>query len=116
MKLAVVGTKEFTDLQLLTSILKDIPNIDQIISGGAVGTDTLAKQYASLNHITFLEFPPDHKKFGDKAKHIRDKLIVQECDELIAFWDGECEGTRFTMEIARKLGKTVRMIEVDIDK
>ena len=116
MKLAVVGTKKFKDLQFLKSILEVIPKIDQIISGGAAGTDTLARQYAFQKQISFLEFLPDHKKFGDKAKHIRDKLIVQECDELIAFWDGECEGTRFTMDIARKLGKPVRVIEVDIDK
>ena len=116
MKLAVIGTKEFNDFTFLSSMLKKISNIELIISGGALGTDTLAKEYAIQNQIEFLEFPPDYKKFGDKAKHIRDKLIVEKCDELIAFWDGECEGTKYTMDYAKQLGKTVTIIKVIINK
>jgi hypothetical protein len=112
MKLAVIGTKKFSDFNFLSNILTKIPNITVIISGGAAGTDTLAKQFAFQNQILFLEFPPDHKKFGDKAKHIRDKLIVEECDELIAFWDGECEGTKYTMDYAEKLGKSAKIVKV----
>ena len=116
MKLAVIGTKKFTDFSFLSTTLKKIPNIEKIISGGSHGTDTLAKQFAIQNQIKFLEFPPDYKKFGDKAKHIRDKLIVEECDELIAFWDGECEGTKYTMNYAKQLGKPVTIIRVIINK
>ncbi|MCK5050408.1 MAG: DUF2493 domain-containing protein [Candidatus Cloacimonetes bacterium] len=114
MKLAVIGTKKFTDFTFLSTTLGKIPNIEMIISGGAPGTDTLAKKYAIQNKIEFLEFPPDYKKFGDKAKHIRDKLIVEECDELIAFWDGECEGTKYTLDYAKQLGKAVNIIPVMI--
>ena len=112
MKLAVIGTKKFADLNFLTTILKKIPNIEMIISGGAFGTDTLAKQFAIQTKIEFLEFPPDYRKFGNKAKHIRDKLIVEECDELIAFWDGKCEGTKYTMNYAKQLGKPLKIINV----
>ena len=112
MKLAVIGTKEFADLNFLTTILIKIPNIKLIISGGAPGTDTLAKQFAIQTKIEFLEFPPDYKKYGDKAKHIRDKLIVEECDELITFWDGKCEGTKYTMNYAKQLGIPVKIIKV----
>ncbi len=114
MKLAVIGTKKFTDFFLLSTTLEKIPNIEMIISGGAPGTDTLAKKFAIQNKIEFLEFPPDYKKFGDKAKHIRDKLIVEECDKIIAFWDGECEGTKYTMNYAKQLGKPVKLIQVII--
>ncbi|MEA2095597.1 MAG: SLOG family protein [Candidatus Cloacimonadota bacterium] len=114
MKLAVIGTKKFTDFNFLSITLKKIFNIEMIISGGAPGTDTLAKKYAIHNKIEFLEFPPDYKKFGDKAKHFRDKLIAKECDELIAFWDGECEGTKYTMDYAKQLEKPVNIILVMI--
>ena len=77
MKLAIIGTKKFTDFKLLSSILKEISNIKMIISGGAFGTDTLAKKFAIQNEIKFKEFPPDYKKFGDKAMNIRNKLIVE---------------------------------------
>lgn len=114
MRLAVIGTKKFNDFNFLSNTLKKITNIDLIISGGAIGTDSLAKQFATQNQIKFLQFPPDYKKFGDKAKHIRDKLIVGECDELIAFWDGECEGTKYTMDHAKQLGKSIKIIKVNI--
>ncbi len=116
MKMAVIGTKKFTDFNFLSTTLKKIPNIELIISGGAPGTDTLAKKYAIQNEIEFLEFPPEYKKFGDKAKHIRDKLIVEECDEIIAFWDGECEGTKYTMNYAKQLKKPIKIIQVIVNK
>jgi len=116
MKLAVIGTKKFIDHSFLSEALEDIPNIELIISGGAPGTDTLAKQFAIHNKTEFLEFPPDYKKFGDKAKHIRDKLIVEECDELIAFWDGECEGTKYTIDYTKQLKKPIKIIQVIVNK
>ena len=116
MKLAVIGTKKFVEYKFILKTLEKIPNIELIISGGALGTDILAKQFAIQNKIEFLEFPPDYKKFGDKAKHIRDKLIAEECDELIAFWDGKCEGTKYTMDYVKDLGKPVKIIKVIINK
>ena len=114
MKLAVIGTKKFIDYSFLLKTLKKITSIELIISGGAFGTDTLVNKFAIQNKIEFIEFPPNYKKYGDKAKHIRDKLIVEECDELIAFWDGECEGTKFTLDYAKQLGKPVKIIDICI--
>ena len=85
-----------------------------IISGGASGTDTLTKKYAIQKKVEFIEFAPNYKKYGDKAKHIRDKLIAEECDELIAFWDGECEGTKYTMNYAKQLGQPVKILDISI--
>ncbi|MCK4653960.1 MAG: DUF2493 domain-containing protein [Candidatus Cloacimonetes bacterium] len=112
MKLAVIGSKEFTDYEKLVSILDKEKDVSMIISGGALGTDTHAKQYSSQNKIKFLEFPPDYKKYGDKAKYIRDKLVVEHCDKIIAFWDGKCEGTKYTMDYGKKIGKPVKIIRI----
>jgi len=112
MKLAVIGSKEFTDYSKLKSILDAIPGISVIVSGGAPGTDTLARKYAHQHNIKFLEFSPDYKKFGNEAKHIRDRLIVEHCDEVIAFRDGKCEGTNYTMDYAGQQSKSVKVIKV----
>jgi predicted Rossmann fold nucleotide-binding protein DprA/Smf involved in DNA uptake len=112
MRLAVIGLKEFTDYSKLRSILDSISGISVIVSGGAQGTDTLAKQYSFQNKIEFLEFSPDYNKYGNKAKHIRDRLIVEHCDEVIAFWDGKCKGTKYTMDYAGQQGKPVKIIKV----
>ena len=112
MKLAVIGSKEFSDYEKLKSTLDKINNISQIISGGAPGTDTLAKKYAQENNIAFLEFPPDFSKYKKDAKHVRDKLIVENCDNIIAFYDGKCEGTKYTLDYGRKLRKPIIIIEI----
>lgn len=112
MKLAVIGSKQFTDYSKLKSVLDSISGISVIISGGAQGTDTLAKHYSFQNKIEFLEFPPDYKKYGNKAKHIRDRKIVEHCDRVIAFWDGNCDGTKYTMNYARQQDKSVTIIKV----
>jgi len=112
MKPAVIGSKEFTDYKKLKSALNKINNISQIISGGTPGTDTLAKKYAQENNIAFLEFPPDFHKYGNEAKHVRDKLIVENCGKIIAFYDGKCEGTKYTLDYGRKLRKPIKIIEI----
>lgn len=112
MKLAVIGLKEFTDYSQLKSVLDFISGISVIVSGGALGADTLARKYAHQHNIKFLEFPPDFNKYGNKAKHIRDRLIVEHCDKVVAFWDGKCEGTKYTMNYAEQQGKPVKIIKV----
>ena len=114
MKLAVIGNKEFTDRQFFYEILTKIKNITKIISGGAPGTDTLAKQYSEANNIEFIEFSPNYDLHGIEAKQVRDKKIVENCDSILAFWDGICEGTGYTIEYARKLHKPVKIIRVQL--
>ncbi len=102
MKLAVIGNKEYYDYSKLSSILAGMENVSLIISGGAAGTDTMAKQYAMEKGITFQEFPPDYARYGDEAKHVRDRQIIDSCDRVLAFWNGKCEGTLYTIEYALK--------------
>lgn len=112
MKLAVIGTKEFTDYQKLSSILAAIKDINLIISGAAAGTDSLARRFARDNNISLQEFSPDYKKFGSEAKHVRDRQIVDHCHQLIAFWDGKCEGTEYTIKYARTKNIPVKIIPI----
>ncbi|KQC03742.1 MAG: hypothetical protein APR54_02340 [Candidatus Cloacimonas sp. SDB] len=107
MKLAVIGNKDFFGYKLFCKTISRHQNITTIISGGAPGTDAMAKRYAAENEIDFLEFPPQYDKFGPEAKHYRDRQIVDNCDMVLAFWDGNCEGTSYTIDYARKIKKKV---------
>ena len=63
MKLAIVGSREFGNYDLVCAeiekLKKNGQKIELIVSGGAKGADTLAKKYAALNRIPFMEFCPD---------------------------------------------------------
>lgn len=53
MRLAIVGSREFENYDLVcekVAKIQETQKIDLIVSGGAKGADTLAKKYAALNH------------------------------------------------------------------
>lgn len=85
---------------------------DSIISGGAKGTDTYAKKFAKKYHIPYYEYLPEYKRYGIKAPLVRNKLIVDNADAVLAFWDGESRGTKYTIVYANKIGKPVKIIRI----
>jgi hypothetical protein len=106
LKLAVVGSRDFNDYAFMIEILQWYP-IKQIISGSARGADSLARRYANEHNISLKEFPAEWNKHGKAAGFMRNKLIVDAADEVIAFWDGSSRGTKHTIDIATENGKPV---------
>ncbi len=112
MKIAVVGSRSFDDYEFLKKILNYhtstlVYPCVQIISGGARGADTLAKQYATEHGLDIQEFIPDWDTHGKSAGYLRNEQIVDACDELVAFFDGKSRGTGHSVELAENAGKPV---------
>lgn len=106
MKLAVVGSRNFDDYEFLKKMLQ-YHSCVQIISGGAQGADTLAKQYAAENGIPIREFIPDWDAHGKSAGFLRNEQIVKHCDELVAFWNSTSRGAKHSIDLAEQAGKPV---------
>ena len=53
-------------------------NVKKIVSGGAVGIDKCAEEYARIKGIELVEFLPDYKKYGKVAP------ILNELEEQIS--------------------------------
>ena len=51
MKIGVVGSRDFDDYKKLEKELNKIEGITEIVSGGAKGADTLAREFAEKNDI-----------------------------------------------------------------
>lgn len=108
MKIAIIGSREFSNKEYLNKsmqTIKDKYNISLIVSGGAKGADTLGERWANKNKIKTKIFLPDFKR-----KHpyfYRDRLIAEEADLVIAFWNGRSSGTRYTIDYSRKISKEV---------
>ena len=108
MKLAIIGSRTCPPIDI-EQYLKYIP--DTIISGGARGADTYAKEFAKKHNLKLIEFLPEYDKYPPKqAPLIRNKKIVEECDCLLAFWDGTSRGTKFTIDYAHQLGKPIKIV------
>ena len=110
MKLAIIGSR-FVQNVNIEAELKSIP--DTIVSGGAIGVDTCAQEFAKKHGLKLIIYYPDYTKYGGKTAPLkRNELIVQECDCLLAFWDGTSKGTKYTIDYAQKLGKPIKIVKV----
>lgn len=114
MNIAIVGGRDFSDYTLLKESLLAYISIyrvpDNIVSGGAKGTDTLAAQFATEMGIPLLVFKPDYQKYGRGATLIRNTQIIENAEVVFAFWDGESKGTKDSITKAKKLQKELYII------
>ena len=111
MKLSVIGSRTFENYEMLENeILKLNLKISSIISGGAKGADTLAERWANENNIPIILFKPDWKKYGRAAGLRRNESIIESCDYCLAFWDGKSKGTKFSIELCKKLKKPIKVV------
>ncbi len=111
MNIAVVGSRTFTDYQLLITILKEY-DIKQLISGGAIGADKLAEQYAKEYNISIIVYKPDWQKHGKIAGLLRNTDIIKDADIVIAFWNGISTGTKDSINKAKQMNKQLRIVKI----
>lgn len=107
MKTAVIGSRSITDVRLEDYLPE---GTDEIVSGGAKGVDSTAREYAVRNGIKLTEFLPDYARYKRGAPLKRNEQIVEYADFVLAFWDGQSKGTKFVIDKAEKSGKAIRVI------
>ena len=106
MRVAVIGSRGLT----VNDLGKYLPaDTTEIISGGAMGIDACAREYANSHGIKLTEFLPEYEKFGRSAPLKRNITIIKNADLVLAFWDGTSHGTRFVIENCKKMGVKVRV-------
>lgn len=113
MKVAVIGSRGLS-VQDLGEYLP--PETTEIISGGARGIDTCAREYAEANGIKLTEFLPEYDKYGRSAPLRRNITIIQNSDLVLAFWDGQSQGTKFVIDKCRELGVLVKVFRPRSEK
>jgi len=109
---AVIGSRNFTDYKLLESTLESLPEITQIVSGGAKGADSLAKTYAEQHQLPLVIFKPDWKQYGKGAGIVRNRQIIDAAQMVVAFWDGVSKGTASSLALAKAKGIPVHIIKI----
>nr|DAY93037.1 MAG TPA: Protein of unknown function (DUF2493) [Caudoviricetes sp.] len=110
MKVAVIGSRGLS----VSDLGRYLPeNTTEIVSGGAKGVDTSAREYALVHGIKLTEFLPEYTRFGRSAPLKRNITIIEYSDIVLAFWDGKSRGTKFVIDNCRKLGVEVRVYIID---
>lgn len=116
-KIAVVGSRSILNKQFvfntldfyLARLLKEYEVI--IVSGGAIGVDSLCEDFARERNLKTEIYLPDYKQYGKGATFIRNSQIVEASDYLIAITTGS-KGTEDSIKKARKKGIEVKIVTV----
>jgi len=120
-KIAVVGSRSITDVDYVFSVLDFYlsrllkENECIIVSGGAIGVDSLATKFAELRKLKTEIYLPDYKQHGKSATFIRNQQIVDNSDYLIAITTGS-NGTADSIKRANKKGIPIKIIQYDIQQ
>lgn len=134
-RVAIVGSRDFPDLSRIRRFVQSLaakhPDAT-LVSGGARGADQTAESYARREGLSVLSFRPvelANTTFGilrchdpweaelldarystyGQACYARNILIVEQADQVVAFWDGKSKGTDHTLTIARTAGRPVHV-------
>lgn len=110
MKVAVIGSRSI----VISDLEKYLPQpCEEIVSGGAMGVDRSAAEYAQTHGIRLTEFLPLYEKYGRAAPIVRNKQIVEYADTVLAFWDGRSKGTLSVIRYCERIGTPCRVICVE---
>ena len=109
MRIAVVGSRGI----IVNDLEKYLPEgVTEIISGGAKGVDSCAREYALRHGIKLTEYLPDYRRYGRGAPLKRNINIIENADMVIAFWDGKSHGTRFVIDKCERADIPCRIVNL----
>jgi predicted Rossmann fold nucleotide-binding protein DprA/Smf involved in DNA uptake len=107
-RIAVVGSRTFTDYgQVSTVLANTVLDEDSLVSGGAVGVDSMAQRYAREFGLEITIIYPNYGRYGKGATFHRNRQIVEHSDLVLAFYaKGRFQqgGTSNTIHWAQELG------------
>lgn len=106
-RIAIVGSRGWADVEAIREFIDSLHASTVVISGGARGVDIMAIELAYGRGLKTEVYRADWDAYGPSAGYIRNKVLVEKCDEVVAFWDGKSKGTKHTIDIARAAGKKV---------
>ena len=107
MKLMIAGSRSITDVNLSLYVPQ---GVDMILSGGAIGVDTLAERYADEHKLSKLILRPRYDLYGRSAPLKRNDELVAQADAVLVIWDGVSRGTCYTIKQAKAQGKPLRIL------
>lgn len=112
MKVIVAGSRDIYNYMLVRRAINEAPfsgEITQIVSGVALGVDTLGEQWAMNNDIKIKQFPALWEEHGRSAGFRRNRKMAYYADALIAVWDGQSKGTADMIKVAAKAGLKIHV-------
>lgn len=119
MRLVIAGSITLTDYKLLLRCLQHTQfavalrtNNAVVLSGCAIGIDSLAIRWANKNGIAVERYPPQWDVYGKHAGAVRTATMLDAADGLLAIWNGYSLGTKYAIDYALAAGRPVEVFDV----
>ena len=140
MKIAVVGSRDYPDLEKVRRLADLLPHDAHVVSGGARGVDSAAEARAverglcvSSYRVQQIHWEPDRfevqlhtwedgeyggyvlleddfEMFAEAALWRNGEIVSDAEDGVVAFWDGVSRGTGNTVARAQSAGRRVTIV------
>ena len=123
LRVIIAGSRDFSDYELLKKSAIEIItkktmllDLTRIVSGGARGADILGERFANEMGLEISRFIPDWDGLGKRAGYVRNAEMAKFAVEddsygvLIAFWDGKSRGTKHMIDLAKRYGLEVHVV------
>jgi hypothetical protein len=112
-RLAIVGSRDFANLDLVRAFIARLRVTTTVVSGGAPGVDRAAEAAANARELGTDIFPAEWDVHGRSAGMRRNEQMIATVDGLVAFWDGRSRGTAHAISVARARGIWLRVYGAD---
>lgn len=126
MKVIIAGSRSIVDYaRVKIAIEASGFEIAEVVSGKALGVDSLGERWAGENNIPVKPFPADWndlshpdaviktgrsgRKYDAKAGYRRNRQMAEYGDALILVWDGESSGSSDMLKNAEELGLKIHL-------
>ena len=97
-------------MERVRAFVERLPAGAIVLTGGASGVDAAAGTAARAKALGLIKLPPRFEETTDPAASARrNQELVDGADVLVAFWDGQSQGTRRTVERALESGREVHV-------
>jgi len=104
-RVAIVGSRDYPNLEEVREYVMSLPDDTVVVTGGARGVDKTAEVAARERGLKVVVHEAEWNKYGKAAGPMRNRVVVEDCDKLVAFWDEVTPGTKNVISQASKAGK-----------
>lgn len=113
MRTIIAGSRTGVGIEDVEAAIRTCPFlITTVLCGMARGADMCGLLVAKKRGWKVEEYPANWDKYGMKAGHIRNNVMAERAEALIAVWDGMSKGTAHMIAAAEKAGLLVHLHKV----
>ncbi len=102
-------------LRHVVDYVNKLPHDVIVVSGGTHGVDLTAANAARYRGLHVVEHLPTYRQYNSKlVPLVKNQMIVDDCDVLVAFPTSWSTGTWHAIRLAKKAGKELELYQIEM--